>query len=227
VTGFTNIEAFQTGIFIDQAKLEVLDVFSGHLSEFDLQENVGLEQLEQNQFNALWLKSTPQSETLTGSNNILFTLKVKALQSVSDLSEAISISKEKAALPTMFFSNSSEGCAGGVSLSLEVEPLQGARGVKSRDLEGGARAPWATLYCYPNPARNAASVSFEASFDGVGTLSVFDVHGKRMFAQPIEIRSGSNLAELPSERFDLLPPGVYQVALHTKEGAKTGLLVKI
>ncbi len=220
VTGFTDVEAFQLGMFVDHTKLEVLNVSSSSLPEFGMENSVGIEQLENDQLNVLWFQSNTQPITLNSQTEFI-KVRVKVLQPVADLGAAFNL---EAILPNKFFRAS--GCTG-ASLSIQglVAPLAGNRPISNRNLDEQARG--VTLYCYPNPVGEQLNISFENSEAGQGLLQLADISGKILLSKSVEIVAGINTLSLSSIEMASLPEGVLFATLQTNIGTKSGRLVKL
>ncbi|MFN0215909.1 MAG: hypothetical protein ACKVT2_16745 [Saprospiraceae bacterium] len=218
-SGFTDVESFQMGMFVDHTQLEVLDVSSSSLPEFDLENNVGMQQLENDQLNILWFQSNAQPVTLSSQVEFI-RIKVKALQPVTNLSGAFNLEGN---LPDKFIKASS---CDGMALPLLglVEPSPGTR-PSGRSMDEHIRQT--TLYCYPIPVSDVLNVSFEQGIAGQGILRFSNVSGKILFSKSLNLEAGINTVSLHSGDLSGLPAGVLVASLQTNTGLQSGRFVKL
>lgn len=82
----------------------------------------------------------------------------------------------------------------------------------------------AAVKVVPNPssADGQTSLEIEAAEPFSGQLFIFDMTGKQLSSQPVEIFSGENRLVLPTEN---LPGGVFQVVLKNEKGAISRRLI--
>ncbi|MFN0174315.1 MAG: T9SS type A sorting domain-containing protein [Saprospiraceae bacterium] len=227
--GFNNIESFQTGIFLDHEKLEVLDVLAGDLPEFSKEDNAGLTQLEHDQINIAWFKSNVQPHTLGSSGSewgSLFKVRAKALQPITDISSVINLDKEKVAIPTGFFDVS--GCVDDVQLQAVITPIfeRGNERSLEKNQSSLTRFGNDTFFCFPNPAGDQVSIVFENhAEDQQGLFSFYDSQGRTIKSLNRPLHKGVNTITLGVE-IQNLPEGIYNVLLVSKDHVKTGRFFK-
>jgi hypothetical protein len=229
VEGFNQVAAFQMGMFLDQAKLEVLGV-SSSLPDFSVVDHVDTTSLlTDNQLNFSWFQANTQPHTFS-TNQTLFTIKVKAKQPIAHFGTAFSTDSTKAFVPTSFYSVTGE-CADSVKLSMDIIPVEQIGG----GLEDRSKSPATThrsavsslLFCYPNPAGDRLNVALESSVDEDGLLEIYDAYGKLLSAVKVSVSAGVNDLVLDTAIMGSLPSGVFTVALRTESGLRSGKFTKL
>lgn len=75
---------------------------------------------------------------------------------------------------------------------------------------------------YPNPASTSFDMKFDASSSGIGSVTVMDIVGKKIFQEEYHVNQGFNSFEIAVNDF---PEGTYLVRLDLPNASKTTRLV--
>ncbi len=227
-SGFSQVEAFQIGMFMDHEKLELLDVTPGNLPELSKTESIGLSSLEEDKLNMVWFKSDGQPQTLNAAGSMLVKLTVKALQPITDLGSALNIHNESISLPTGFFN--AFGCIENIQLQAVLTPLLGLKGRLTDRNDGTPYKKQLAndLFCFPNPASDQISILFENDAEPQeATFTIYDLQGRVAKSKSVHVEKGANKLFFGlNEGLETLPEAMYNVTLITNNTVRTGRFFK-
>jgi hypothetical protein len=75
-----------------------------------------------------------------------------------------------------------------------------------------------SLNAYPNPANNQLNIGFDLTHKAMVEVSLFDVTGKKVYAQTFEGTSGTNTCAVSTQN---IPSGLYHAVIQTNGTAST------
>lgn len=202
---FFNIQGYQMGFRIDPAYLEVLGIEKGDLPDFTLN-NFGDQSKERGEFRTLWYDQTAKGISLE-NDAILFRLKVKALQPISNLRDVLQF--DDTVFPMEFYANGRY--TSGVVTRVELE-----RQDKSFEKQE-------EVVVYPNPAFDIARIGFTLETVGEVNLMIHDLNGKLLKTYQSEFSSGYN--EFVLDELNSLPIGVLLFTINTSQWHKKGKII--
>jgi len=99
-----------------------------------------------------------------------------------------------------------------------VNLLKTPNGITMGLSENPAQAELSVLRVYPNPAKDIVTLSLESAKPGVLTAELFDLTGKKVMTESINIGSGKAAYKL---YLNNLHPGFYTLTLTSEKGVKT------
>jgi hypothetical protein len=190
------LEGWQLAMEAESGKLQILDVQGLPEDQFSLRDN---------QLRALWVDGAGE---FFEPEKAIFELKVEALQAVK-LSEGLFLNAE--------------------SLRPEVYSAAGNRAPERHPLllYFGERSKATTMFFPPQPNPFATETSLQLLLESAAGahLEVFDLNGRRVFAETYEMETGLQTLLLPGSA--LPGKGVFVYRLSVGEAVSQGRLVRI
>lgn len=212
------LSSFQFALKLPADQLEVLEVQTNTLPDYSVEDNFGLNLLNPDALSTIWYKNTSGTIMMPG-NSPLFTIKVKAKSSISNLQELISLFPE--VTPDYFYQSAGTQTVQVVPLAITVDPETGNRSFKDTEKVNGQYA----ILCTPNPFSDACSVTINHIGEREETvLTVTDLNGALVLQQPILIFEGENNYEVNA--FKTLPNGTYIVSVKSNNQLLTARVIK-
>ncbi len=104
-----------------------------------------------------------------------------------------------------------------------AHPNGGTPGYANREVTLSVPSPSTTVICYPNPASDHVSFSFQAHHQMV-TLSILDLSGKMLTSESIHLRQ-TGLVTFEWQVPNTFQSGVYLIEITTQQGVQHGKLL--
>lgn len=197
--GFNHVEAFQLGISLPADKFDILDASTGSLPAYVASESFGIGTLDPDAVATLWFDPYGGTQSVP-VNGEIFTLVVKAQQSIPDLSAILKL--DNSILKNQIWQTGENGA----SLTVTVEMP------KERTTDQPSLKNATNLAAYPNPFSDYVTVSFlNTSPDEEGLLTVTDMAGKVVFERKTILQAGQNYWDIQLPRD--AAPGIYRLSL--------------
>jgi len=172
---------------------------------------------EEDKFAVAWFKPDATTTTLS-ANASLFKLKVKTLQPVSDMNDALQL--EHPLVESAFFL--ATGCKSAVELQASVELLEDEKSEeRNKGYDGSSKPQIQKLYCHPNPVSNTLNVYFDSQADDSGVLIFNSIHGQILQSIPVTIRAGVNHILIGESQMESFPEGIFTLSLRSSTGMNT------
>jgi hypothetical protein len=196
---FTSVEGFQFTLNLDPAKVEILGVTPGQLSDLSAA-NFGVFANE----GVVTTSWNSKSSTSVENGNVLFSVRVKA-NANTELSEIATITSTKTEA-VAFKGGSDKGVTlnvGGKTVGTGFELYQNV----------------------PNPFAGNTAINFTMPEAGAATLKVFDIQGKVLYTVAGEYAKGGNVITL--SKTDIAASGVLYYQLESNFGTATKKMIII
>lgn len=219
-----SISAFQIGLKLPSSHFEILDISPSAFPDYTKTDNFGYNITEGDALTSLWYNnsSTPgNGSILVAGNSTLFSITVKATESINNLSEYVTLYKDF--LPSLFYGPDGSLNGSVVALNLEVDPQSGDR--SSNFSKKADTQPMNQLQCDPNPTDNWTNIS--VNYEEISTTAILefiDVHGKTVKTQSVLVNTGFNQFRIGD--IGDLPSGMYHVSLKVGNKIYTDKLLK-
>ncbi len=188
---------------------------SGDLESFDLE--LHQRQKDKNAFRSLFVSPTGYSQSLTNGSS-LFNIRVKAKQSVRDLSEVLQLDNQ--ILESAFYSESGSE----TKVDLEFAPIE-----KSKDkyLQPAIEKYYSNeIQAYPNPFDDLLNIKFLAETESDHVIVIRNLDGREVWSDKIYLQKGVNIFNIPIA--ESLSTGVFLVSIEANDGSmKYGKIVKV
>ncbi len=202
---FTGIQAYQFGVQIDPAYLEVLAFESADLPQFSAK-NFGDRIKEKGELRTLWYEKTAQPISLP-NGAALFKMKVRALQAVDNLQKVLQI--QDSVLPMEFVSNGRP--INDVELSVKL--IRNEFPVTTKE-----------VLVYPNPTAEVSKIGFVIDTPTEVNLTLHDVNGRLLKNYTTNFSAGYN--EFVLENLSDFSTGLLFFTLDTGIYTAKGKIIK-
>ncbi len=202
--------AFQLGLHLSSADLEYVAAKSGTVSSFTVEDNMGLEHLNEDVLRVAWIQPDVVPESFA-NNKVLFKLYLKPTHALSSLDTLLYLDPQ--ILPALFYMES--GCTEALSIQLQVNEAvdyHDAGEIQSTGQDASLRK----LLLYPNPFHDEIRVLTNWDVAEEVNISVLDMNGHLMWTGKRFLSSGTD--EFVLSQVNSLPQGVYTVLLHSPSG---------
>jgi len=204
VKNFNDIQGYQFGMHLDPAYVDILSIEQGDLEGFSL-DNFGDHTKERGELRAMWYSKNAKNVSL-GEKDVIFKLKVKAVQPVNNLQSVLQV--RDAILPMEFIANGSLA----TDAALEVKVVRGNVVASNQELK-----------VYPNPATDVSSVGFNLEEPAQVNLAIYDASGKLIKIYREQFSKGYN--EFLLDHLTTLPSGLLLLKLETASWSAQSKLV--
>ena len=192
---FVDKKAYQLTIAFDPTAFELTGIEPGVLPDVS-EANFGTSLLSEGLISTLWVGSKPQT---LSDDEVLFSLKFKALSDVSALSAVIHASSEVAEAMMIDKTGNTEG------IDFEFVASVGTGVVE--------RTSFALYQNRPNPFSAETTIGFRLPESGRAKLNIFSMEGRLVKTIVGDYPSGNNSVVLKKDDFG--GPGVYWYELET------------
>jgi hypothetical protein len=210
-SAFKDLVGYQFGFFIDQDVLEFLEMEKVNLRGISY-DNFGLSRLNKNELRTLWTEESLTPITLK-DGDVLFKLKLKALQEISDIEAVFNLDDNILAMEFYDFNLNKKR----VDLNLNINNY-------SSDFEKEVEVKTKILV-QPNPFSNHVTIVFDLQHSGNGELSFYNVYGEQISSLKSMFDKGRNSIEI--DNLSNIPEGTVIVNIKTEKESISGKMIKI
>ena len=219
---FQHLQAFQFGLNLPSDKFEILEVTDVSLPNYDENEGFGLALLNEGKIATLWYNPTDSIVSLA-DNTVLFSLRVRAKQSISDIQPLITL--DDTVLPCNVWMDS-VAMSPSVSPNLEVS-IEPVIDLRNQSQFAYPLNPISTqsFRCFPNPFSQGFLLAFDAvQADASAKLIVSDLAGRTVAERNEQVVLGRNVFSVGN--LSAWPDGTYTAALTASGQVHTVKILK-
>jgi|GEM_PF-1251508 hypothetical protein len=202
---FHDIQAYQFGMHIDPAYLEVISIEDADLPQLTAK-NFGDRIKEKGELRTLWYEDKAKPVSLPDGAT-LFKIKAKALQPISNLQNVLQIDEK--ILPTEFVANAKP--TDGVELEVKLKRSESP--ITPKD-----------ILVYPNPAFENSKIGFVIDLATQVNLTLHDVNGRVLENYQADFSAGYN--EFVLEDLNKFSSGILFFTLDTGFYTSKGKIIK-
>ena len=171
----------------------------------------------------VWLSNNlvPKS-TVNGAE--LLKIKLKALTSIPDLSQAIHL--DNSVLEAYFLSTSGD-CLNNISLQMTMANVGHLGGGGAGDRSSSSDMELMQnegFYCVPNPVKNEATLLYDAAVDFDAHIRYHDLNGQLIFVQDAHFAPGRNAIEI--QKLDEFPEGIINISVNDGRTTRSIRIIK-
>jgi hypothetical protein len=210
-SAFKDLVGYQFGFFVDHDVLDFLE-----MGKMDLRgvsyDNFGLSKLNENELKTLWTEESLTPITLK-DGDVLFKLKFKALQEISDIEAVFNLDDNILAMEFYDFNLNKKR----VDINFNINNY-------SSDFEKEVEVKTKILV-QPNPFSNQVKVVFDLQYPGNGELSFYNVYGEQISSLKSMFDKGRNSIEI--DNLSNIPEGTVIVNIKTEKESISGKMIKI
>ncbi len=206
---------FSLGLSLDPDKMEVLELLPASLPEFN-KDCYALDPNHPGLVNVLWFNSLNKSGISVKSNEPLFLIKARLLDSNAKVSaKTVQLSYDRLQNIAFDASNKKE------NIGLEFEEAEGGMDLNSLPKPGDTKLKQAI---FPNPFDKQLNLNIEVREAVQASIQFFSQDGRLLKEQKLELVKGQNQFQV--DQLNNLPKGIILYRINLPDRIETGKLIK-